>query len=170
MALIAEQIVEEWLNRQGYFTIRGIKIGHYEIDLLALRHRRGGRPECRHIEVTASIRPIGFISKVQVNGRASFTAKRNEQELKDGVKAWVDKKFFMPKKRALMAKLWPGEWTSELVVNAVYSEAEVAMIEATGVRVIRLPDILAQLKADADELIIHGASGADFVALVQLGK
>lgn len=26
MALLAEEIVEEWLNRQGYFTIRGIKM------------------------------------------------------------------------------------------------------------------------------------------------
>jgi hypothetical protein len=32
MALLAEEIVEEWLNRQGYFTIRGIKKGVHEID------------------------------------------------------------------------------------------------------------------------------------------
>lgn len=36
MALLAEEIVEEWLNRQGYFTIRGIKMGVQEIDLLAV--------------------------------------------------------------------------------------------------------------------------------------
>jgi hypothetical protein len=36
MALLAEEIVEEWLNRNGYFTIRGIKLGVQEIDLLAL--------------------------------------------------------------------------------------------------------------------------------------
>ena len=33
MALLAEELVEEWLNRQGYFTIRGIKFGVHEIDL-----------------------------------------------------------------------------------------------------------------------------------------
>ena len=27
MALLAEEVVEEWLNRQGYFTIRGIRLG-----------------------------------------------------------------------------------------------------------------------------------------------
>ena len=35
MALLAEALVEEWLNRTGYFTIRGIKAGNDEIDLLA---------------------------------------------------------------------------------------------------------------------------------------
>lgn len=33
MALLAEQLVEEWLNRQGYFTIRCIKIGVH-VDLI----------------------------------------------------------------------------------------------------------------------------------------
>ncbi len=26
MALLAEELVEEWLNRNGFFTIRGIKV------------------------------------------------------------------------------------------------------------------------------------------------
>jgi hypothetical protein len=47
MALLAEVIVEEWLNRQGYFTLRGMKIGVDEIDLLAIRPRSGAL-ECRH--------------------------------------------------------------------------------------------------------------------------
>jgi len=56
MSILAEEIVEEWLNRQGFFTIRGIKIGVQEIDLLALRINENNI-ECRHIEVTASITP-----------------------------------------------------------------------------------------------------------------
>jgi Holliday junction resolvase-like predicted endonuclease len=39
MALLAEEIVEEWLNRQGYFTIRGIRLGVNEIDLVAVKFR-----------------------------------------------------------------------------------------------------------------------------------
>jgi len=27
MLQLAEEIVEEWLNRHGYFTIRGIRLG-----------------------------------------------------------------------------------------------------------------------------------------------
>jgi hypothetical protein len=37
MALLAESLVEEWLNRAGYFTIRGVKHGLGEMDLLAVR-------------------------------------------------------------------------------------------------------------------------------------
>ena len=33
MALLAEELVEEWLNRHGYFTIRGVKLGVHEMDL-----------------------------------------------------------------------------------------------------------------------------------------
>jgi Holliday junction resolvase-like predicted endonuclease len=83
-ALLAEEIVEEWLNRQGYFTIRGIKLGVHEIDLLAVKPNEGV-VECRHIEVQASMRPVSFISKVpkklQKGGRAANSASRSETEL-----------------------------------------------------------------------------------------
>jgi hypothetical protein len=35
VAPLAEELVEEWLNRKGYFTIRGIKVGVHEMDILA---------------------------------------------------------------------------------------------------------------------------------------
>ena len=57
MALLAEELVEEWLNRQGFFTIRGLKLGVHEMDLLAIRPRPDGSLECRHVEVQASMRP-----------------------------------------------------------------------------------------------------------------
>ena len=50
MTLLAEEIVEVWLNRDGYFTIRVIKLGIHEIDLLALSIC-GSEIEARHIEV-----------------------------------------------------------------------------------------------------------------------
>ena len=37
MSQLAEEIVEERLNRQGYFTIRRLRLGVDEIDLLAIR-------------------------------------------------------------------------------------------------------------------------------------
>ena len=43
MALLAESLVDEWLNRQGFFTIRGIKHGVGEIDLLGVRFYEGIR-------------------------------------------------------------------------------------------------------------------------------
>ncbi len=41
MSLLAESRVEEWLNRQRFFTIRGLKQGMSEIDLLAVANRGG---------------------------------------------------------------------------------------------------------------------------------
>ncbi|MDA3926002.1 MAG: hypothetical protein PF904_14995 [Kiritimatiellae bacterium] len=58
MALLAEEVVEEWLNRQGYFTIRGIRLGVHEIDLLAFKPGLKGKHICRHIEVSVSTNPI----------------------------------------------------------------------------------------------------------------
>jgi hypothetical protein len=37
MSLLGEEVVEEWLNCNGYFTIRGIKVGVDEIDILAIK-------------------------------------------------------------------------------------------------------------------------------------
>jgi hypothetical protein len=51
MALLDEQLVEEWLNRQNFFTMRGIKSGNDEIDLLAIRPIPEGL-ECWHVEET----------------------------------------------------------------------------------------------------------------------
>jgi hypothetical protein len=56
MALLAEETVEEWLNRQWYFTIRGIKLGVHEIDLLGIRQTSDGADK-RHVEVQVSMRP-----------------------------------------------------------------------------------------------------------------
>jgi len=60
MSLLAEVVVEEWLNRRGYFTIRGVKLGNDEIDLLAIRPLSNGNIERRHIEVSASTNPISY--------------------------------------------------------------------------------------------------------------
>jgi hypothetical protein len=49
MALLAEQLVDEWLNRNGFFTLRGIKSGVHQIDLLGVRMSKG-RLEGWHVE------------------------------------------------------------------------------------------------------------------------
>ena len=110
MSLLAEEVVEEWLNRQGYFTIRGIKLGVDEIDLLAIRPRTGGELERRHIEVQVSVRPVSYICRVpkqvqRLTGRAANSAKRSSDELVTGVAEWVEKKFKKPNKLAMMQAL-----------------------------------------------------------------
>lgn len=171
MALLAEEIVEEWLNRQGYFTIRGIRLGVNEIDLVAVKFRSGESPVCRHVEVQASMRPVSYISKVpkaaRKTGRAPNSAARSQEELVEGVAEWVEGKFRSTKKRSLMATLWTGEWSAELVINNVKSEQEVDLIAEHGITVHRLPDIVRELQSN--EFPIKSAAGADFIDLLQMG-
>lgn len=171
MALLAEEIVEEWLNRQGYFTIRGIKLGVNEIDLLAVKPQPNGMPECRHIEVQASMRPVSYISRVpkelQKTGRAANSAVRSEAEMVNGVVEWVHKKFCSDKKKALMQSLWQGAWSSELVLNAVKSPQEVELIRSHGIKVIWLKNIVSSLANG--QFLVGSAAGADFVDLIHMG-
>jgi len=171
MALLAEEIVEEWLNRQGYFTIRGIKLGVNEIDLLAVKLGQNGKVECRHFEVQASMRPVSYISRVpkeiQRNGKAANSVARSTEELVDGVVEWVDKKFRSDKKKTLMQTLWQGSWSSELVLNVVKSQDEVGLIIGHGVKVHWLKDIITSLSNG--EFPVKSAAGADLIDLIHLG-
>ncbi|NRF17425.1 hypothetical protein [Vibrio coralliilyticus] len=171
MALLAEELVEEWLNRQGYFTIRGIKIGVDEVDLLAIRFDENGLPECRHIEVQASMRPVSYISRIPKNllkpGQASTSAaERSEPVLRAGVQEWVEKKFRKPKKADVLEKLFPNEWPSELVHNIVKSKAELSLIEEQGIKLISLSAVIKQL--NSEQFKVKSASGADFADLIHL--
>jgi len=171
VALLAEELVEEWLNRQGYFTIRGVKIGVDEIDLLAVRFSNAGDIEYRHIEVQASMRPVSYISrvpkKVQKQGKAPNSASRTQEELLTGVEEWVEKKFTRPRKVKLMESLAPTEWSSELIINNVKSQEEVEMIRGHGITVHQLSKVVSDLQ-DL-EFKIKSAAGADFVDLVSMG-
>ena len=173
MSLLAEVVVEEWLNRQGYFTIRGIKQGYDEIDLLAIRPRADGTIERRHIEVQASIRPMSYISQlpkqVQKNtGRAANTPTRTPEELEQGVLEWVEKKFNKPVKKQLRESLAKGEWTFELVINNVKSKNEVMLIESHNIVILELKDIVKALRAK--NTLIKAASGADLLELMHLAS
>ncbi len=172
MALLAEELVEEWLNRQGYFTIRGIKLGVDEVDLLATKFLKDGSVEYRHIEVQASMRPIGYISRIPKahleEGQAPTSAKtRNTELLAQGVKEWVEKKFTKPKKKKMIELLCPSKWSSELVINNVKSNEEVELIKQQGIKVTELSEIIMQLHKN--DFLIQSASGADFVDLVNMG-
>jgi hypothetical protein len=151
VALIAEEVVEEWLNQQGYFTIRGIKLGVQEMDILAIKLDEGGA-DLRHYEVQASVNPVSYISSVpkaiqKSEGRHANSAKsRTPEEIEAGVQEWITKKFFHPKKRDLRRKLANGDWSYHFVVNEVAHVAELEEFERSEIEVIRLRDVLESLK------------------------
>ena len=169
MALLAEELVEEWLNRQGYFTIRGIRVGVHEIDLLAVRSASQGL-DCRQIEVQASVRPVSYLTRVpktvqKETGRAAGSAKaRDDNELRQDIREWIDKKYDHPAKMRVRKGLTAGPWSRELVVHQVKHSRELELIQGSGFAVLRLEDILIQLKTGG--LLLEGAAGSHFVDLV----
>jgi len=161
MSLLAEEIVEEWLNRNGYFTIRGLIVGRHEIDLLAVKIT-DKVIERRHIEVQASSRPIGYVTKFP-GSTESIAKRRSDEELRKHVAGWVRKKFDLPEKEQLRQQLAPGEWSRELVVHNVKYPQELEMIGRNKVKVIRLSELVADLRSPSTS--IKGAAGSQLVEL-----
>lgn len=171
MALLAEELVEEWLNRQGFFTIRGIKVGVNEMDLLALRATAQGL-ELRHVEVQASVNPVAYITQVPKavqlqSGRAPGSAKvRDDTELRAAVLEWIHKKFDHPRKTDLRSRLAPGPWSRELIIHKVKHPRELELLTEAGIQVRPLSLVVSELKHRRFEL--EGASGTHLVDLVAM--
>jgi hypothetical protein len=151
MALIAEQLVEEWLNRDGFFTIRGIKCGVREIDILAIKHGEDD-VECRHVEVQVSFRPIGYISKLpkkllsRPNQSRTSAKEREMKTLKLCVDDWVNGKFCNKKILNVRKKLWPsGKWKRFFVYGIVKYVKEIELIQKHDIETLPFIDILEEV-------------------------
>ena len=153
MALLDEQLVEEWLNRQNFFTMRGIKSGVDEIDLLAIRPTPEGL-ECWHVEVQISYRPVGYI------GGDTNARKRNGKELRAGVEQWVTKKFTSPKKVKRRNGILPdANWRKFLVHAALKDDAELAIMKELDIELIQYKQVLEDLRAHKQGKSSSAASG-----------
>lgn len=142
MALLDEQLVEEWLNRQNFFTMRGIKYGVNEIDLLAIRPTPKGM-ECWHVEVQISYRPVGYI------GGNTSARRRNPSQLRAGVEQWVEKKFTSYKKVERRHQILPtAQWRYFLVHAVLKDEAELPIMQELGVEAIPYGKVLSDLCSD----------------------
>jgi hypothetical protein len=168
MALLAEELVEEWLNRQGFFTIRGVKLGVHEIDLLAMRPTNQGL-ECRHVEVHVSVRPIGYIAGIpRAAGGPALAKARDQKQVEEAVREWIKKKFDHPEKNRLRQELAPGRpWSRELVVHILRYESEADVFRKNGIIIHRLANIVSVLKRE--QLMLEAAAGSHLVDLVALG-
>jgi hypothetical protein len=153
MALLDEQLVEEWLNRQNFFTMRGIKCGVDEIDLLAIRPQPEGL-ECWHIEVQISYRPVGYI------GGDTNARKRSSDELRAGVEQWVEKKFTSARKIKRRNEVLQGaKWKYFLVHAVLKDESELALMQELGVELVPYRQILNDLCNDSKAKSSSVASG-----------
>ena len=155
MAIFTEQLVEEWLNRQGFFTIRGCNQGVHECDLLGMRIGKDKQIEATHCEVQVSARPIGYISpltdagveRLAVKGRNS-AKYRDDYTLQESVVAWMEKKFFGNKKDEVRSKLWSGEWKMKFVHGNLKDDdaRELDFMRERGIEVIPVAKIVDDLK------------------------
>ena len=138
MALLDEEIVEYWLNNQGFFCMRGIKLGNQEIDFLAVREIDGAL-ECWHVEVTVSFRPIGYI------GGGNSAKKRNKKKLSLVLRN-IFRRTLSPKKLETRRKILPDvDWKYVLVCAEVKHEIELEYFKYNGVRVYRYADVISEL-------------------------
>lgn len=173
MALLAEELVEEWLNRNGFFTIRGIKLGVHEVDLLALAVHDSA-VQARHIEVQASATPVSYLCPLprdaqKKSGRKPMSMKkRTPTELARGVAEWVNKKYHLEAKKRLRRALYPGAWTFELVVHRVKFPEELELLAGHGITVHRLEEIAASLSRG--RTTIQSAAGSALLELIMLGR
>jgi hypothetical protein len=172
MALLAESLVDEWLNRKGFFTVRGVKHGVGEIDLLGVRPSPDGY-EAWHVEVQASFRPIGYIAPIPKESLVGFAEsktsmkKRPSALIKTAAVAWVKKKFTSKSKAAARELAWPGLTWKYFLVHAVVREpAELTAIKSQGIEIVPLHKVLAEL-GHGMSVGIKGGAGTDLSDIIE---
>lgn len=172
MALLAESLVDEWLNRAGFFTVRGVKHGVGEIDLLGVRPCSSGL-EAWHVEVQASFRPIGYIAPLPQASLSGFAKSRTSMKARPqtlvelAANAWVQKKFTSVSKFTARDRAWPGlQWRFILVHAAVKWPAEIEAISRAGVEIIPLHRVLSDL-GQSESTGIRGGAGTDLSEVIE---
>jgi hypothetical protein len=170
MALLGESLVEEWLNREGFFTIRGVKHGVDEMDLLAVRPQQDGPLVGWHVEVQISFRPIGFIAKLPKIGSSSRLSarKRTVEEVEECAREWVRAKFCADTKVRMREQLWPGmEWSYHFVHANVRDRHELTVIEQERVTLHPFYQILSSLSKRGS---FSASAGGDLAEIVSYYK
>jgi hypothetical protein len=174
MALLAESLVEEWLNRRGFFTIRGVKHGVNEVDLLGIRKRTDDSLEGWHVEVQVSFRPVSYIANLtnDIAGkdgkrRSKTSAKaRTSEEVEVCAQEWVRGKFLTDEKRRVRERLWPRiSWLYHFVHAVVRDDSELAVFRDLGVECHPFSSVLSELLQGTKEGF-SGSAGGDIAEIV----
>ena len=176
MSLLAESLVEEWLNRKGFFTIRGIKHGIGELDLLGIHLEPNGSVTGWHVEAQVSFRPIGYITRTtkemaRASGRARGTAKkRTQHELEVCVRQWIKDKFSSEAKQGVRESLWAGvEWEFHLVHGKARWQEELEVFKKEKIKCHPFSDLLDELSCRSDHAY-SGSAGGDLAEIVAYYK
>ena len=169
MALIAEELVEEWLNQQKYFTIRNLKSGQNEIDLLGVKLNGKSKNELVHVEVSVSHSPMSWICRI--NQRSA--ARRSPEEIKSEVDAWVEKKYKSETKQLMRSNLIPHTNTDDwgmMFVHGVLTDKnheELEYMKELGINIISIKKIMLELQEN-DGNIFTGGDGREISNLISI--
>jgi hypothetical protein len=176
VALLGESLVEEWLNRDGFFTIRGVKHGVGEMDLLAVRPMQNGKVIGWHVEVQISFRPITYIAKLtrDILGDSkrspSSAVARTAEQVESCARQWVQNKFSDRKKVRLRDQLWPGvRWEFHFVHAVVKDPRELDVIASEQIILHPFHEILSSL-ANRGVHSFSGSAGGDLAEIVSYYK
>lgn len=170
MSLLAEQLVDEWMNRQGFFTIRGVRDGVSEIDLLGVRET-DGHIEAWHIESQVSFRPVSYVSPLtdalaKRYGKKKTSAwKRPIEVTRECVEAWIEKKFEAPRKRRVRETLWPNAHWKKIFVHGVIKNPEEEAEFSERLKMLPFHQILQDICFDAHGGY-RGSAGTDIADIV----
>jgi len=173
MSLLAEQLVDEWLNRQGFFTLRGIKRGVHEIDLLGIRMAEG-QLEGWQVEVQVSFRPVSYIGRLtkeqqtKIGAKSANSAlKRDNRMIEATIDDWVEKKFRSPIKKEMRNLCWKNiDWKYKFVHGKVHAKLELDCIKSHGVELINFKDVLTDLCGHKPGELFGGA-GTDIAEMIR---
>ena len=172
MALLAEALVEGWLNHKRFFTMRGIKVGVNEMDLLAICKSEEGVKAC-HYEVQVSTHPISYISKLTAEqskelGKARGSAfSREDSVLEKSVEMWVDKKYTNKKIGEVREQICPGvEWTYHFVHGEVKHPQELELIKQHGIELISFRTVIEDQLRNDKTGSFKGGPGSDIVEVM----
>ena len=174
MALLAEQLVDEWLNRQGFFTVRGIKEGVDEIDLLGVRPAKdgSGNLDAWHVEVQVSFKPNAYISKLsKAHMEELGVSNKNSAKLREHqllcrtVADWVDGKYNKKRKQQMREARWAGlNWKFKLVHAIAKYPIELELIAEYGIELVSLQKVLLELEETEGNM--RGYSGTDILEII----
>jgi hypothetical protein len=172
MAILAESLVEEWLNREGFFTVRGVKSGVEEIDLLAIRHGPGALVIGWHVEVQVSFRPVRYVAQLTpdiakaLNKSPSSAVARTPEQVDTCARYWVQSKFKAPNKAKVREGLWPNvTWSYHLVHAKVKHPRELDVFQQEGVECRCFRNLLKELSSRTDHHF-SGSAGGDLAEII----
>ena len=169
MALIAEELVEEWLIQKKFFTVRNLKSGNDEIDLLGVKLNGKSKNELVHVEVSVSHSPMSWICRI--NQRSA--ARRSPEEIKSEVDAWVERKYKSEKKQLMRDNLIPHANTDDwemMFVHGILTDQnhkEMEYMKELGIKIISIKKIMLDLQ-DNDGRVFTGGTGKEISNLISI--